>query len=104
MLSPLLEKCPTLMYIRYAQIEPLAQFVIKHLEKKNLLATSKSGAELAGLITEVFRKNAEEEEKINDEARKLLDQNKRKLGVNIDEERALQMIKKQLAKDRNFVL
>lgn len=92
------------MYIRYAQMEPLAQFIIKHLEKKNLFSSAKPGAELAGLIADVFRKNAQEEENLNDEARKLLDQNKRKLGMNIDEERALQMIKKQLAKDKDFVL
>lgn len=92
------------MYLRFAQMEPLAQFIVKHLEKKNLFSSAKPGAELAAMVTEIFRKNAQEEENINDEARKLLDQNKRKLGVNIDEERALQMIKKQLAKDRNFVL
>lgn len=92
------------MWLRYTQIEPLAQFIVKHLEKKNLFSSVKPGAELAGLITEIFKKNVEEEEKINEEARRLLEQNKRKLGLNIDEERALGMIKKQLAKEKNFVL
>ena len=53
---------------------------------------------------ETFRQNFEEEEKINTMARKLLDQNKAKLGLTIDEEKAFNMIKKQLAKEKNFVL
>lgn len=92
------------MWLRYTQIETLALYILKHLEKKNLFSAAKPASELASLITDVFKKNVEEEEKLHEEAKRLLEQNKRKLGLNIDEEKALSMIKKQLAKERDFVL
>lgn len=64
----------------------------------------KGANEAAQVITDVFQKNLEEENQLNDDARKLLDKNKAKVGLQIDEERAMAMIRKQLAKERNFVL
>ena len=92
------------MLIKQSQIEPLAKFIVRQVQKNHLATFAKNETELFHLITEVFRKNSEEENKLNDDARKLLDQNKKKLGLNIDEDKAMSMIKKQLAKERNFVL
>lgn len=92
------------MYLRPAQFERLSQYIIRYLEQKGLLKGVQKEEALTALISAVFQKNLEEEDKINAEAQKLLTQNKGKLGLNIDEERALGMIKRQLAKERNFVL
>lgn len=92
------------MYLRPTQFEKLSQFIIKHLEKKGLLKTAQKEEDLAFLISSLFKKNLEEEDRLNADALQLLNQNKNKIGLNIDEERALGMIKRQLAKERNFVL
>lgn len=82
------------MYLRSSQFESLARFILREI----------GGAEkMTGLIVQILEENQQEENSLLDEARKLLDQNKRKLGVQIDEEKALGMIKKQLAKERGFV-
>lgn len=52
----------------------------------------------------IFHQNFDEEFKLNDEAKRLLEKNKAKIGMNIDEEKAFSLIKKQLAKEKNFVL
>lgn len=82
------------MYLRGSQFEALARFVLREI----------GGPEkMAGLIVQILEENQQEENRLLDEAQKLLDQNKRKLGIQIDEEKALGMIKKQLAKERGFV-
>jgi len=73
------------------------------LQSKNLAAFQKSGEEIASLISGIFHQNFDEEFKLNDEAKRLLEKNKAKI-VNIDEEKAFSMIKKQLAKEKGFVL
>ncbi|MBI5299575.1 MAG: DUF507 family protein [Deltaproteobacteria bacterium] len=92
------------MRVKSSQFEALAKHVIKQLHQKKLATFQKTDEELTELIVGLFQKNAAEEEKLIDDAKKLLEQNKKKIGLNIDEERALSMIKKQLAKERNFVL
>lgn len=92
------------MQIKHSQLDYLAGHIVKDLREKKLAAFAQPDAILIGLILGIFKKNAEEEENINQEAKKLLDQNKAKIGQNIDEERAFSLIKKQLAKERDFVL
>ncbi|MDO8494201.1 MAG: DUF507 family protein [Deltaproteobacteria bacterium] len=91
------------MRIVPSQFEFLARFIVRHLAKAGAAQFQKEEATLTAIVAGVFQKSLEEENKLNDDARKLLDQNKKKLGLSIDEERALQMIKKQLAKERGFV-
>lgn len=92
------------MRLRLNQIHVLAKHIVQYLLKKNLATFSKNEEEVVLIVAEIFKKNHEEEQELVEKAKKLLEQNKRKLGLNIDEEKALSMIKKQLAKDRNFVL
>ena len=92
------------MQLKHSQIDSLAKHIIKDLKDKKLASFQKSDEDLADLVVEAFRGNFDEEQKLNNDAQKLLDQNKKKIGQNIDEERAFAMIKKQLAKERNFVL
>lgn len=92
------------MRLKLSQVAALAKHIFQELESQKLAVFQNTADEIVALIAEVFRKNIEAEEKLNEEARKLLEQNRAKLGLQIDEERAFLMIKKQLAKERNFVL
>jgi hypothetical protein len=57
-----------------------------------------------GRITSLLTANMEAERAIEDEAHRLLDKNRKIMGADIDEQKALMRIKRQLAKQRNFVL
>ena len=76
-------------------IEFLASSLVHQIEERKILVKR---------IIDLITQNFEEEDRLQADALKLFEQNKRKIGLNIDENRALQMIKKQLAKERNFVL
>lgn len=93
-----------MMHIKFSQITPLARLILRELKKGDLAILKAKEEDLIDLIGGVFRENIEEENRLTEDARKLLEANKKKIGLNIDEERALSMIKKQLAKERNFVL
>lgn len=82
------------MYLRPSQFESLARTILREVG---------GGEKRISLIVQILEQNQIEENKLLDDAQKLLDQNKKKLGVQIDEEMALGMIKKQLAKERGFV-
>lgn len=55
-------------------------------------------------IENLLTKNMEEERAIEDEAHKLLDRNRKAMGGDVDEQKAFFLIKKQLAKQKNFIL
>ena len=93
-----------MLRIKLTQVESLAKHIFKRLQSKNLVTFAKTDEEIISQLAETFQKNFEEEEQLNNQARKLLEQNKGKLGLTIDEEKAFNMIKKQLAKEKNFVL
>lgn len=92
------------MRLKLSQVTTLAKHIFKELESQKRLTFQKTPEEMVALIAQVFNQNMEEEDRLNEEAQRLLEQNKRKIGLTIDEERAFLMIKKQLAKERNFVL
>ncbi|OGQ05949.1 MAG: hypothetical protein A2W61_04030 [Deltaproteobacteria bacterium RIFCSPLOWO2_01_44_7] len=92
------------MRIKHSQIAGLARHIVKSLQQKKVATFGIPDDQLASLLVEVFEKNEAEEEKLNEDAKRLLEQNKKKIGLQIDEEKAFGMIKKQLAKERNFVL
>ncbi|MDP2600759.1 MAG: DUF507 family protein [Deltaproteobacteria bacterium] len=92
------------MQLKFSQLEPLARHIIKVLKEKKLANFGQSDENLASQVASIFKNNFEQEQKLNDEAQKLLDINKKKIGQNIDEEKAFSMIKRQLAKEKNFVL
>lgn len=93
-----------MLRIKQSQTPPLAKHIFKRLQSKNLATFTQTDEEIILKLAETLEKNFEEEEGLNTQARKLLEQNKAKLGLTIDEEKAFNMIKKQLAKDKNFVL
>jgi len=93
-----------LMRMRPDQIELLANYLIHHAIKDGGVVLKKEDSQVVGRIVSLITQNFEEEAKLNEEASRLLEQNKRKIALQIDEDRAYQMIRKQLAKNRGFVL
>ena len=92
------------MHLRPSQIPHLAEHIVRFLAKQKLMELKAEEAIVVQAVTEVFTKNLAAEDQLNADAKRLLDQNKKKIGLNIDEEKAFGMIKRQLAKERNFVL
>ena len=92
------------MHIKPSHFDSLAKHILKALQSRNLASFAKGPDETAAAIAAVFNKNLEEEDRINEEAKKLLKENRGKIWLNIDEDKAFSMIKKQLAKQKNFVL
>lgn len=92
------------MRLKLTQVESLAKHIFKQLESQKLVLFQASQEEAVAQIASLFRKNIEEEIQLEEEARRLLEQNRNKLGLQIDEEKAFLMIKRQLAKEKNFVL
>ena len=85
-------------------IEFLASSLVHQIKEQRIADIKKEHPLLVKRIIDLITQNFEEEDRLQADALKLFEQNKRKIGLNIDENRALQMIKKQLAKERNFVL
>ena len=92
------------MRMRPDLIEFLANSLVHQIKEQRIADIKKEHPLLVKRIIDLITQNFEEEDRLQADALKLFEQNKRKIGLNIDENRALQMIKKQLAKERNFVL
>jgi hypothetical protein len=90
------------MALRKIHIEKIAKMLTAYLVSQKLSTVSEEA--LYGRIISLINANMEAERSIDDEAHKLLDQNKKMIGGAFDEQKALTMIKKQLAKQKNFVL
>lgn len=93
-----------MMRWRVQQIEQIAKFISNFLVQEKLIELEETPEVLAGVIQSTIQKNFEEEEKIDEEARKLFQEHRKKVALAIDEDLALAMIKRQIAKERNFVL
>ena len=94
-----------LMKLKETQIKRLAQHVFQKLTEKKLLTLRSTEAKIQESIINVITKNMHEEARIEEQARNMLDQHMKKLPPGeFDSQRAFLMIKKQLAKEKKFVL
>ncbi|MBI2092921.1 MAG: DUF507 family protein [Deltaproteobacteria bacterium] len=90
------------MALRKVHIEKIAKKLAAQFKASN--ATLASEDAVFGRIASLLTSNMEAERALEDEAHKLLDKNRRTIGGDIDEQKAFMMIKKQLAKQKNFTL
>ena len=95
---------PITMRMKEFQVKQLCQKVLLTLRTKQLVILKKSEAEILAKMQEIFVKDLKVEDEINREAERILDQYEKKAGGNIDRYKMLQMIKKQLVKDKNAVI
>ena len=92
------------MRLKKEQIALIAYQMAKNLKKVG--AIFKVGeAKILEKIQAVIQKNVDEEAAIEDQVKKLMDQSRAQIGSgSIDPQKAYQMIKKQIAQEKNFIL
>lgn len=90
------------MALRKSHIEKISHAIAKKFAEDKVLAAKEDV--VVGRISSLITANMETEHEIDNEAHKLLDKNRKAMGMEIDEQKAFIMIKKQLAKQKNFIL
>ncbi len=93
------------MKLKREEIQRLSQTLFQHLRDKHLITVLESDAKILEKINTVIQNNMDEELAIENQARKLIDQYSGQIDSGaIDPQKAFTMIKKQVAKERKFIL
>lgn len=93
------------MRLKKEQIQKIAARVFADLKAKNLIVLKADAEAVQAGIERIMIANFQAEDKLDDEAKRLFDQFKAKIPPGtLNEQEALNKIRKQLAKDRKFVL
>jgi hypothetical protein len=93
------------MRLKKEQIQKIAARVFSELKAKNLLVLKADPEAVQARIEQIMIANFQAEDKLDDEAKRLFDQFRSQVPAGtLNEQEALQKIRKQLAKDRKFVL
>ncbi len=93
------------MKLKKEEVRRIAELVQARLKETHLLATSTPEDRILERIEVIILKNLEEEVAIEDEVKKLMEQYRTQIASGaIDSQKAYMMIKKQVAKDRKFIL
>lgn len=90
------------MALKKAHIEKISKAICGYLAAQKMLLASEEA--VLGRISGMLNANMDTERALEDEAHKLLDKNRKMMGADLDEQKAFMLIKRQLAKQRNFVL
>lgn len=93
------------MRLKKEQIQKIAGRVFSELKAKNLLVMKAEPDAIMEKIEQIMIANFQAEDKLDDEAKRLFDQFKAQIPPGtLNEQEALQKIRKKLAQDRKFVL
>lgn len=93
------------MRLKKEEITKIANIILTRLRDSKTIKPLVSEAKILAKIEEVIISDLAAEDRLNDEARKLLDQFRPQINSGqMDENKALMMIKKQLVKDKKMVL
>lgn len=93
------------MKLKREEVSRLAGLIQKHLKENGLAASKSPDDKVRERIETIIFKNLEEEVAIEEEVKKLMDQYKTQIASgSIDPQKAYTMIKKQVAKERKFIL
>lgn len=93
------------MKLKREEIAKIAALIQGRLKEAHLVTTSAPDERIRERIESVISKNLEEEAAIEDEVRKLMEQYRSQIASGaIDSQKAYMMIKKQVAKERKFIL
>jgi hypothetical protein len=96
---------PTLMRLKKEQIDKISRILFQAIQSKNLATFKVSEEKILSKISEIITKNLLEEDKIDDQVRKLMEQYQTQIASGqLDRQKVFQMIKKQLVKDKNFIV
>lgn len=92
------------MALSRLQIERVSVLILKKLKEEGRSELLSEPKILKDKIAAILLKNFDEERTLNEDAEKLLNQHRKEFGMGLDEDKALSMIRRQLAKERKFVL
>lgn len=93
------------MRMKKEEIDRLARLIVANLKDRKVAAFKAPEERLVSRVVSVFTKNLEEETAIEEEVRKLMDRYRAQIGSGeIDPQKVYQMIKRQVAKERKFIL
>lgn len=96
------------MKLKRGEIRKIAELTLKNLKGHSLINTKAADEKICERIELVILKNLDEEAAIEEEVKKIMEQYRTQIAFSkdgeIDPQKAYMMIKKQVAKDRKFVL
>lgn len=93
------------MRLKKEQIQKIAERVLDQLEKSKQIVAKADRPTLLQKIEQVITANFQAEDRLEEEAKGLLDKFRRQVPAgSINEHEMFQKIKKQLAKDKKFVI
>lgn len=92
------------MKLKKEQIERIARLVVSKLKEKKLIKMRVGENLVLSKVVDVIVADLHGEDKLESDAKDMLDQYAQQAGGDLDRHKMLQMIKKQLAKERKIVL
>lgn len=92
------------MRLKKEQIERIARLVVSKLKEKKLIKMRVGENLVLSKVVDVIVADLHGEDKLESDAKDMLDQYAKQAGGDLDRHKMLQMIKKQLAKERKIVL
>lgn len=93
------------MKLKTDEIRRIATLILKNLQERSLIVPRVGEDQIVARIETVFAKNLQEEAAIEEEVKKIMEQYRSQIASgSIDPQKAYMMIKKQVAKERKFVL
>lgn len=93
------------MRLKKEQIQKISERVLDQLEKSKQIVAKADRSTLLQKIEQVITANFQAEDRLEEEAKALLDKFRRQVPAgSINEHEMFQKIKKQLAKDKKFVI
>ena len=92
------------MRLTQKQVDLIITKIITLLKQKQLIKFKKPEGSVVGEMKKAFIDNLQAEDRIQEEAKTLLAQYARKSNTPIDEQKMLQMIKKELAKKYHVII
>lgn len=92
------------MKIKQEEVQRVCRLVLEKLKEKKMITFKATEKKVHDVLTATFLKNLEEEQTIDEEARRILEENMQFTQQDLDRQKMFLMIKRKLAKDRGFVL
>ena len=92
------------MRLREPQINLLCQKLLRTLRTNQLITIKTGESTVLKQMIEIFLGNLKAEEELNLEVETLMQVYASKMGTSIDREKMFQMIRKQLIKDKGFIV
>ncbi len=90
---------------RQEEAGKIARLVFKHLKDHSLITARESDEKILGKIEAVYLKNLQDETDIEQETKKIMEQYRAQIASGaVDSQKIYSMIKKQVAKDKKFIL